>query len=510
MNNNEQTKVDQGLKLLVKSSIIVFIGLFFSKILLYVYRIIIARYFGPEVYGLFALSTAILGWFIAFSSFGLSEGILRYVSFYRGKKQNKKIRYIFKISLVTLIFSSIISGLLLFSLSEFISIAIFHNADLIIFLKIFSVIIPIALLSNIFLSTLRAFELISWHSFISNILENAIKLIFLIFLIILGLKSQSIIFSYFSGFLAALLAAYFVCKYKIKTVFEKFKLEKRIKKKVMTDFFSYSWPFMFITLVTFIFHWTDSFVIGYFKTASDVGFYNAAIPLISLFGVTSELFVRLFFPLITREYARKNILLIKELSKQVGKWIFILNLPLFIFIFLFPGAIINILFGEEYLVASSALRILSFVGLFSTISFISVNLINMAGKSKLIMINLIIASIINLFLNILLIPKYGINGAAYATLFSNTLFYLTLSIQVKKMFNFIPIRRKIIKIFLISFIPTILLVFIKEIVPLNLLSIILLGISFFLLYLFLIFITNCFDRNDIMILKSFKKRLLSK
>ena len=127
-----------------------------------------------------------------------------------------------------------------------------------------------------------------------------------------------------------------------------------------------------------------------------------------------------------------------------------------------------------------------------------------------IMINLIIASILNLFLNILLIPKYGINGAAYATLFSNTLFYLTLSIQVKKMFNFIPIRRKIIKIFLISFIPTILLVFIKELVPLNLLSIILLGISFFLLYLFLIFITNCFDRNDIMILKSFKKRLLSK
>jgi O-antigen/teichoic acid export membrane protein len=508
MKNRSDLEINKGLKLLAKSSIIVFIGLFLSKILIYVYRIIIARYFGPEVYGLFSLSIMAVGWFIAFSSFGLSEGLLRYISFYRGKKQEKKINHIFKISLITLFFSGIISAVLLFFLSEFISINIFHNPDLIIFLQVFSILIPVTVLSKVYLSAIRSFEMISWHTFIINILQNAIKVVFLVLFILIGLKSSAVIFSYFLGFAGTLLAAYLVCRYKIKKIFKSSKLEEKIRTGATKALFSYSWPFMFISLVTFIFHWTDSFIIGYFKTAIEVGFYNAAVPLIALFGLTAELFMRLFFPLITKEYARKNFKVIKELSQQVGKWIFILNLPLFIIMFLFPGAIINILFGKEYLVAATALRILSILGFFSTISFISYNLLTITGRSKLVMIDLIIAAIINLVLNILLIPKYGINGAAFSTLISNTFFYLILVIQVHRVFSFIPIRKKIIKISFIALIPTIFLIFIKKSMPINLFSLILLGCSFFLLYLFLIFITKCFDKNDIMILKDLKGKLL--
>ena len=56
--------LDKSLKLLVKTSVIVFIGIALSKILTYGYRVIIARHYGPEVYGLFSLSLMIVGWFI--------------------------------------------------------------------------------------------------------------------------------------------------------------------------------------------------------------------------------------------------------------------------------------------------------------------------------------------------------------------------------------------------------------------------------------------------------------
>ena len=88
---NEQKEIDKDLKLLAKSSIVIFAGIFFAKIFTYLYRIIIARNFGPEVYGLFSLAIMILGFFVAFSSLGLSEGLLRYISFYRGKKQKHNI-----------------------------------------------------------------------------------------------------------------------------------------------------------------------------------------------------------------------------------------------------------------------------------------------------------------------------------------------------------------------------------------------------------------------------------
>ena len=57
-NNNE---FDSNLKLIAKSSVIVFAGIFLSKIFTYLYRIIIAREFGPEAYGLFSLALVISG-----------------------------------------------------------------------------------------------------------------------------------------------------------------------------------------------------------------------------------------------------------------------------------------------------------------------------------------------------------------------------------------------------------------------------------------------------------------
>ena len=100
MKSSEQSKLDYSLSLIMKSSMIVFIGLLLSKIFTYLYRIIIARYFGPEVYGIFSLAFMVVGWFVAFFSFGLSEGLLRYIPFYRGKKEKSKINYIFKFSFV--------------------------------------------------------------------------------------------------------------------------------------------------------------------------------------------------------------------------------------------------------------------------------------------------------------------------------------------------------------------------------------------------------------------------
>jgi len=515
MKNNNQ-EIDKGLKLIVKSSIIVFIGLFLSKIFLYVYRIIIARCFGAEIYGLFSLALMIIGWFIAFSSLGLREGLLRYIAFYRGKKELHKIKYIFRFSMNILFFSTLISGIILFLLSEFISINIFHNSDLIIFLKIFSILIPISVFSYLFLSIIKAYEKIGWYSFISNILQNFVKLVVLIILIIFGFKTNSIIFSYFIGILVMLFASYLFCKYKLPEIFEKSKLEEIQKKKISKQLLFYSLPLMFSSVLFTIFSWTDSFFIGFFKGASEVGIYNVAVPIAVLLGFAPILLTQLFFPLITKEYSRKNVDLIKELSKQVSKWIFIINFPLFILLVFFPGAVINVLFGVEYLVAENSLRFLAIGTLVSSTLIISPLLIEVVGKSKIHLIDGIFALILNIILNYVLIPMeniffienaLGINGAAIATTISSVFLYTLFLFQTKHYLLFIPLRRKILSVSIISIIPTFLLFYIKKFIQINFISLILLSSFFILSYILLILITGCLDKNDIMILKSFKKRL---
>ena len=98
LNNDNTEEINKGLKLLVKTSFVVFIGILLSKIFTYIYRIIIARHFGPEVYGLFSLAVMAIGWLVAISSLGLTHGLSRFIPLYRGKKQINRIKHILKIS----------------------------------------------------------------------------------------------------------------------------------------------------------------------------------------------------------------------------------------------------------------------------------------------------------------------------------------------------------------------------------------------------------------------------
>ena len=281
-----------------------------------------------------------------------------------------------------------------------------------------------------------------------------------------------------------------------------------MSKNITKELFSYSWPILFLGLLGGILYGIDSFAIGYFRSTLEVGFYNAAIPIALLLSIAPELFTRLFFPLMTKEYSKKNLEMIKELSQQVGKWIFMLNLPFFIIIILFPGAFINILFGQEYLIAENALRFLAIGVFFSSLTLLSHNLIAMMGRTKLILADLMVILVLNIILNIILIPKYGLNGAAFSTMICSIIFGLIFLFQAYHYLSIIPLRRKMLRIFIIIIIPTFLLIGIKQFVVMNTFSLILMSLFFFLSYILLIFLTGCLDKNDFMILKSVKEKLL--
>ncbi|MEA3329282.1 MAG: flippase [Nanoarchaeota archaeon] len=510
MDEHQDMDLDNSLKLIAKSSIIVFIGVILSKILTYIYRIIIAINYGPEIYGVFSLALMVLGWFVIFSRMGLPEGLNRYIPFYRGKSDKNKIKFIIKRTTKIISLMGVISGIVLFFSAKFIAINLFNSPQLTLFLKIFAIIVPFYVLFDTYLVILIAYEKVGWRSFIFNILQNLVRLLALIIFIYIGFSINAIAVSYIIGSLVGLVTAYFACKFLTKQAFGKYNLSKSEKKETFKNLFSYSWPLLFFGIIFSIFHWTDTLIIGLFTNAKQVGFYNAAVPIAMLLTFSSQIFIQLFFPFITRQYSKdkKNIKAINQLSKQISKWIFIINLPILILILIFPGVFINLLFKSQYLVAENALRFLSIGALFSSIFIVSNNLISMIGKSKVILIDIIIASVINIFLNVILVQSHGITGAAFATMVSlivlNTLFL----IHAKKYLSIVPLRRKMITIAFVTLIPTILLLLIRSKTPnINFLTMILLGFMFGLSYIILLFLTKSLDKNDMLILNAILKKL---
>ncbi len=502
-----EQRFDNYLGIIAKTSLFIFAGLMFSKIASYVYRIIIARYFGAELYGSFAIALMISGWFITLAALGLNHGIIRYVAAYRGKKEYNKIKFIFLKSVSISIIMGLIFMFIMFFSADFISQNIFNNFSLTYMLKLFSVVVPITILMNLLLGLLNAYERVAWQSSIVHIFNNGVKVSSILIFLFLGFKAISLPLSYSLGILVSVLVSYIVIKKNTSSALGHYKLEKKTKKKIWTNLLSYSWPFIFSSIVLSIFYWTDSFMVGYFLSVEHVGFYNAAVPIALLLTLAPELFIGIFFPLINKEYSNKNMQMIRELSKQVGKWIFILNLPVFLIMFLFPGLIINSLFGSDYLVAENTLRILSIGAFFSSLIIISQKLLEMSGRSKTILVDTMMVGILNIILNYLLVPQYGINGAAIATTISVVILHGLFLFQVSKSLSIIPLRRKIFIILLISAIPMSIVLYARSIVEVNLISISAISILFFLIYIFLIFITKSFDKNDVYVINLFLKKL---
>lgn len=494
-------EINNRLVLLAKSSFIVSITLLLSKFLLYLYRIVIARQYGPEVYGLFTLSVVIISWFRIFASLGIKEGLLRYIPLIRARKQDKAINYIVEKSFFLLIITTVLASILLFFFSDAIAIKLFSNSNLTIFLQIFSVALPFIIFGAVFLSIIRAFERIGWFSFISNILGNLIQLVILGILIFFGMNSLSIPISYFIGTFAIFISAYVI----FREVLPRIKNKERNNpehKKLFKETLSYSWPCIFYGIVNYFFYWTDSFLIGIFKSVQDVGFYNAAVPIAALLALPYSLFGQLFFPMVTKAFSKGDSETVKQLSQQVGKWVFMIVMPFFVLFMIFPGVFINILFGPEYLVAENALRFLVLGSLFAAIFGISQDLLFIKGKSKLVLIDTLIIAVINVILCVILIPLYGLNGASFATMLSLIILYFIFFIQSYKHFSIIPVRRKMLNITFIVILLAIPLWLIRSFVKVNLFSLIMGGIFFGALYISLIFLTHCLDKNDLSVLKS--------
>jgi len=512
MDNNEENEIQISLRILAKTSFVVFIGVILSRLMSYVYRIAIARYFGPEVYGIFVLGTAIIGWVASIAGLGLYEGLIRFIPLHNGKKEPLKTNYLVKFASKMLIVTGMFSGVILFILSDMIAIGIFHDPSLTLFLRILAVSIPLSVMASPFLAMLRGYENIARYSFVFNICQNFVKLAFIGLFILLGVGQAGVPWSYTLGILSLLVLSYMYSKkYTEKIVGKTKNLDEKSRREVRNELLNYSIPLLFFGIVSTLFYWIDSAMIGYFKSSIEVGLYNSATPIAMLLFITYELFSQLFFPMINREYGRKNFNKIKELSKQVSKWVLMINLPALIILFFFPEIIINLLFGSAYVGASRALQILVVGTFVSSLFSISNSLVSMTGKSKIVLMNILIATTINVILNYFFIPAEsvfgisninGINGAALATTISLIILNGLFLIQTWRLVRIIPLRRKMIQIFIGGMLLAVAMLYIRDKFTFTIWSAMSVTIASVILYFVLILIMGALDRNDKHIISS--------
>ncbi|MAG47638.1 hypothetical protein CL617_03455 [archaeon] len=498
-------KVDTSSKELLTGASIVMGGLFVSKLIGYIYTILIAK-IGSETFGLYSLGISIISFLVIISLFGFKSGIVRYISYYNTKKNDQKVKGIIKSTLKISIPISIFFSFLLFFFSSFIANNIFHNSDLSFLLKLFAFTIPLLVITEIFFSVFTAFKKIKYKVITNDFIEKISKLFLAFLLIYLGFKLESAIYSFvFSTVISFIFVIYFMNK--SFPLFNNKLKSLEIKKELIY----YSFPLLFSGVLSSVVKWIDTIMIGIFLNASEVGIYNVALSTSSLMILVPTAIMALFLPLITEKYSKNDDKQIKKIYDRTVRWIFMFNISLFIFIAIFSREILNTMFGQEYVIGSTSLLILIFGYFIFSFIHIHTGYLILIKKTRLILLVNFIMALTNVILNLYLIPKYGIVGGAIATSVSLIIAYLLSFFFSYKFSRINPYNVKISKILLFSFIIFIVIsIFIKIkkfLSPITLTKIIFLGIIFLLVYgIILYFMLNKEDKLLFkeLVLKKFK------
>lgn len=160
---------------------------------------------------------------------------------------------------------------------------------------------------------------------------------------------------------------------------------------------------------------TDILALGFFQADADVGIYRVAVQLaaIVIFGMQAVGMIQ--GPHIAHLFAKRDMQKLQQMMTRSAQAILLFALPVVIIIILFGEFIIRTVYGPEFEAAYVPLVILC-VGQLVNASMGSVaSLLNMTGHERDTTKGVLVGAIVNVVLNLSLVPIWGMTGAAIAT-----------------------------------------------------------------------------------------------
>jgi len=397
-------------KSLLKYTIVNFV----PKIVMALASIFLARYFTKFEYGLYSTSISLVSFLFIFIMFGMGDYFLILIS--------KKADVIKSISLIigNYFIFSMLGVILALGTSRFfpelataIIIFLFIKA---FFENIISFCIAVFQSKNEYDNISKIQIYLSTSMILSMVLTYIFKCTLLQFIFILMSFSSLIsVFWFFKAF-----------NININTLNRIF-VNLKFNKNVLHE----SYHFFLSILSAQIYIQSDIILLSIISGPLEVSRYSVVTFMImGLYVIPASLY-SYFLPKLTYEYSNKSK--ISGHVFQFKNFLKYLILPISAILFIFSSDILSLLYTSKYLDSSLLLKIFSISYLIFAQCYLYSAVLTASGnqsvKSKL----QLSTAIVNIILNILIIPKYGAEGAAFTTLLSNTMILILYVVVVKRL-----------------------------------------------------------------------------
>lgn len=409
------TSLDDALSGLAKSAVVVFLGTVLGRALALLGQVVVIRSLSPSAFGTIALVYTGLLTISQLGLLGIPKGVTRLFS----AKDSEREQYDILRSgyLIALGGAVILATVVYVSRSEL--AGVMRNAELAPLIVAFLPLILFFPISRVSIAALRAQQKSLQMTLTKDILpRSAAIVVFLGFAYVQRPFDGAIAYWLVVPLASSVLALVFLSRNLSADAFR----VRLPDVSVARELWSFSWPLAVGASLILLMSNLDVLMIGYFLESDDVGFYRSVQPLRQITQFVLQSFVFLFLPLATTFYSRGDFEQLRTLYTTASKWVAVLTLPFVLVFSLFAADVVRVFFGAEYLPGAPALSVLTAGLFFNALVGPNGAMIQALDQSKLEMYAAAVAVVANIVLNVLLIPPFGIVGAAFATVVGYVVF----------------------------------------------------------------------------------------
>ncbi|MBW2038706.1 MAG: flippase, partial [Deltaproteobacteria bacterium] len=401
--------VTSDLKLVAKSSSVAFWSRLYALALQYLTALIIARVLGLKLMGSFFLGFAILSVLSVFCQVGLGSGILKFLSIRLLEEDYEYAKRILLFSVKCILGASLGIAAVTYISRNMLSLHVFADPDLKLVLLFIAATIPFYSLFLFSIEALKAFKRIGSLVAVQHLLFPTVHLLLLVVLFGMGLRLSSPLISILLATVLSVAA--------FLSLFRKVLLQGAYNSGRALDareIFSVSIPLYLAYIMALLTSWTDTLMLGIFKTSQEVGLYTAAAKTAVFVAFLLTAVNYIMPPLAAQLYERGEKLELESLARRTARWNLIFSVTVTMAFVLFGKEILS-LFGHEFVISYIPLLFLSLGQVVNAGAGSVGYILAMTGFQKILTYIATFSAILNVLLNALLIPLFSIAGAALAT-----------------------------------------------------------------------------------------------
>ena len=425
-----------------RQSGIVFAGTIFTAGLGYVFKVYLARVLGAEALGIYALGISIIGFLGILNALGLPDSALRFVALYSASKRFDALRSLLWNGSWILLAANLSFTVVLLKVGPWIATRFYHSSQLARYIPLFALIMITGALNTFFAKVLAGYKQAGRSAVITRFVAGPLTIALSVLLITLGgglrgyLVAQILSATVVTGLLISLVWRLTPAAARILNVRELW-----IEREV----WSFCAAIFGLEFVGFFIVQADRVSLGFYRGARDVGIYAVAAAVIAYEPIILQSVNQIFAPMIADIHTRGEFLLLKRLFQTLTKWMLGLTFPLAIVVIIFARPIMRI-FGHDF-EAGWPILVIGTCGQLVNCAVGSVgNLLLMSGNQhRLIRVQTAMAFLM-VVLSVMLVPLWGLLGAAVAAAVTNAAGNLWNLFEVRKALHLSPYNRSYLKL----------------------------------------------------------------